>query len=207
MFDHRHQANVTAMFEVAPLFSNSWSVVRNVFADFNLAGTYNYQSGSSLTPVAGVNSALANNAFGTGVIVNPNASGMGVSGLNALSNSGGQTVGYQIANPNARFILPAAGVYSGFNRGGIMLADLHNVNVAAVKRFNVAEHASFELRGEAFNVFNRTNQTGYSVNSIGYGLMPSLGMIPGTIDVNNLANLSMLPSNPRILQLALRVTF
>src|SRR5207253_6681628 len=76
MFDHRHQASVTTMFEVAPLFRNTWSVVRNVFADFNLSGTYAYASGSSLTPVAGVNSALANNAFGTGVIVNPNATGM-----------------------------------------------------------------------------------------------------------------------------------
>jgi hypothetical protein len=208
MFDHRHQANVTAMFEVAPLFRNSWSVVRNVFADFNLAGTYNYQSGSSLTPVAGINSALANNAFGTGVILNnPNASGMDVSTLNPLRNSGGQIVAYQPGNPNARFIQPAAGVFSGFNRGGIMLNDLHNVNVAAVKRFNAGERASFEIRGEAFNVFNRTNQTGYSVNSIGFGMMPSLGMIPGTIDVNNLANLSLLPSNPRTLQLALRVSF
>jgi hypothetical protein len=207
MFDHRHQANVTAMFEVAPLFQNSWSIVRNVFADFNLSGTYQYASGSSLTPVAGVNSALANNAFGTGVILNPNADGREVSGLTALRNSTGQTVGYQIDNPNARFIQPAAGVYSGFNRGGLMLADLHNVNVAAVKRFNFRERASFEIRGEAFNVLNRTNQTGYSVHSIGQGLMPSLGMIPGTIDVNNLGNLGMLPSNARMLQLALRVSF
>jgi hypothetical protein len=157
--------------------------------------------------VAGINSALANNAFGTGVLFNPDATGIDVSSLNPLRNSGGQVVAYQVANPNARFIQPAAGVYSGFNRGGIMLNDLHNVNVAAVKRFNFAERASFEIRGEAFNVFNRTNQTGSSVNSIGFGLMPSLGMIPGTVDVNNLANLSLLPSNPRTLQLALRVSF
>lgn len=207
MFDHRHQANVTAMFEVAPLFRNSWSIARNVFADFNLAATYAYASGSSLTPVAGVNSALASNAFGTGVLVNPDASGMDVSGLTALRNSGGQTVGYQVVNPNARFIQPAAGVFSGFNRGGIMLPDMHNVNVAAVKRFNFRERASIELRGEAFNVLNRRNQTGSSLFSMGNGLSPMLGPIPGTVDINNLANLSLLPSNPRMLQFALRVSF
>jgi hypothetical protein len=80
------------------------------------------------------------------------------------------------------------------------------VDVAAVKRFNFRERASFEIRGEAYNVFNRSNY-GPSTRSIGYGLMPNLGMIPGTVDVNNLANVDLLPSNSRMLQLALRVTF
>jgi hypothetical protein len=52
--------------------------------------------------------------------------------------------------------------------------------VAAAKRFNAGVHASAEIRGEAFNVFD-------------------------TIDVNDVPNLSLLPSNSRTLQL--RVSF
>jgi len=207
MFNRRHQANVTGMFEVAPLFQNSWGVARNVFADFNISATYNFQTGNQLTPVAGINSGLNNNAFGTGVIVNSNATGADFTRVTPLTNAGNQTVAYRIADPNARFIVPAPGVFSGFNRGGLMLPDLHNVNVAAVKRFNFRERASFELRGEAYNVLNRRNATGSSVHSMGSGLMPNLGMIPGTVDVNNLANLDLLPSNSRMLQVALRLTF
>jgi hypothetical protein len=88
-----------------------------------------------------------------------------------------------------------------------MLPDLHHADVAAVKRFNFRDSASFVLRDEVYNVLNRRNVTGSSTHSMGYGLMPTLGMIPGTIDVNNLANLDLLSSNSRMLQLALRVTF
>jgi hypothetical protein len=178
-----------------------------VFADFNLSGSYNYSIGSSLTPVSGTNSALANNSFGTGVFSNSEATNMNVSALNPLRNSGGSVVAYQTADPNARFVAGAPGVYSGFNRGGIRLPDIHNIDVAAVKRFNVAEYCSFELRGEAYNLFNRTQPGVTGLHSIGYGNIVPLGMIPGTIDVSNLGNLSLLPSNPRTLQFALRVTF
>src|SRR5205085_9929650 len=119
MFDHRHQANVTALFEVAPLFKNAWSVARNVFADFNLSGTYNYMIGGSLTPVTGINSALANNSFGTGVITNGLSTNYDVSAVTPLRNRQGGIVAYQIANPDARFISGAPGVFTGANRGGI----------------------------------------------------------------------------------------
>jgi len=208
MFDKRHQASVTALYELAPLFKNTYSILRNVFADFNLSGSYIYSIGSSLTPVAGVNSALANNAFGTSVIANNGmANDLSVSGLTPLSNSTGGTVGYLVNNPNAQFIQGAPGVYTGSNRGGIRLPDVHNVDIAAVKRFNFRERASFEIRGEAYNIFNRYQPGAVSLHSIGYGTMTPLSPIPGTVSVSNLANLQLLPSNPRTLQFALRVSF
>ncbi|HYP08384.1 MAG TPA: carboxypeptidase regulatory-like domain-containing protein [Bryobacteraceae bacterium] len=210
MFDRRHAANVTAMFEVAPLFRNTYSVVRNVFADFNLAGTYRYSTGSTLIPVSGLNTGFNNNPFGTRALVNVNATGSDVTGLAPLTNSQGAIVAYQTTNPNARFIQGAAGVYAGGNRGGMMLPDIHNFDVAAVKRFNFRESASFELRGEAYNVLNRRNTSAGSLHGIGWPDMASTNAfaIPGTVnlaDVNRLD--AVLPSNNRILQLALRLVF
>ena len=90
------------------------------------------------------------------MFTNAGASNMDVSALNPLRNSAGQIVAYQLANPNAGFIAPAAGVFTGGNLGGIRLPDVHNIDVAAVKRFNFRQRASIELRGEAYNLFNRS---------------------------------------------------
>jgi hypothetical protein len=206
LFDRRHQANVTAMFDVAPLFSDSWSVMRNVFADFTLSGSYNYSFGSQLIPVSGTDMSLGMNALATPAF-SLGGNGTGVSGVTPLRNSAGQVVGYRANNPNARYITGAQGVFSGFNQDRIRLGDIHNVDVAAVKRFNVGEYASFELRGEAYNIFNRQQVTGTPLQSIGGGsLLPST-VVPGTIDVNNLEALTLFPSNARRLQLGLRLTF
>jgi hypothetical protein len=206
MYDQRHQANVTGMFELGGLFRDAGFGSR-FFADFNVSGSYQYAISPYLTPVTGVNSALDNNAFGTTSIVNPNGSAFAVSQLNPLRNAGGSVVAYQVANPNAQFFAGAPGVFSGFTGRGLPLEDLHNVNLAASKRFGVTERAAFEIRGEAYNLFNRSNVVGYSTRSMGPGMLPPLGMLPGTVDVNNFANLNLLPSNARMIQLALRVTF
>ena len=205
-FDRRHQANIATVFEFASALPQSWTTARNWF-DFNISANYRYAIGQQLTPVAGMNSALNYNPFGTGVLVNNATAPIGVSGLNPLRNTAGNVVAYQVANPNARFIQPAAGVFSGFNTNGLQLDDMHNVDVAVVKQFNWNDAATFEVRGEAYNVLNRSNIVGYSPFGLGNGLQPMLGSIPGTIDVNNLNNLQMLSSNSRVLQLALRLSF
>jgi hypothetical protein len=210
MFDRRHSANVTAMFEVAPLFQNTGSIARNVFADFNLAGTYRYSTGSTLIPITGMNTGFNSNAFGTRALFNPENEGTAVSQLAPLMNSQGATVAYLTTNPNARFIQGAPGVFSGYNRGGVMLPDIHNFDVAAVKRFNFLERASFELRGEAYNVLNRRNTSAGSLHGIGWPDMAATTSfaIPGTVNLTDINRLdSILPSNNRMLQLALRLVF
>lgn len=210
MYDRRHRANVTGMFEIAPLFRNSWSIARNVFADFNLAGTYSYGTGQTLIPISGLNTSFNNNAFGTRAIVNPNASGGAISGVSPLTNSAGATVAYLVNDPGARFFQGGPGTFTGFNRGGVMLPDTHNLDVAAVKRFNFAERASIELRGEAYNVLNRQNLSTGSMHGLGWSSFASASpmAIPGTINVNDASRLDqVLSSNSRMLQLALRVVF
>ncbi len=89
-----------------------------------------------------------------------------------------------------------------------MLPDTHNFDVAAVKRFNFMERAAFELRGEAYNVFNRRNVSTTSLHSISWPGFVSSFAVPGTInfaDINRLD--AIMPTNPRTLQLALRLTF
>lgn len=205
MFDRRHQVNVAGMFGLAGLFPNmDWA--GRVFADFNLSGSYQFATSPFLTPVSANNTAALLSGA-SGAFVNPNASGLGVSQLNPLRNTAGSVVAYQVANPNARFISPAAGVFTGYTGPSLPLDDLHNVNLALSKRFGVTEGAAIELRGEAYNLFNRSNVVGYNPMSLGTGFAPPIGPIPGTFDVNNISNLSLMPSNARMVQLALRLTF
>jgi hypothetical protein len=92
----------------------------------------------------------------------------------------------------------------------VRLPDIHNFDVAAVKRFNFRERAAFEVRGEAYNLFNRRQMSVSSIHGLGMPALSTAGAfaIPGTINISDVNRLEqVLPSNARILQLALRLTF
>jgi len=78
--------------------------------------------------------------------------------------------------------------------------------------FQIAEHKSFELRGDAFNVFNHTQFSGYNTTVNFSGLtnptVTNLFLKPdGTI--NNLNGFGTVSGarDPRIMQLAMRFVF
>jgi hypothetical protein len=206
LYDQRHNASATMMWEVAPLFRNSYSILRNVFADFTLAGTYNYGTGQTLPISSMANAGLANTSMSGVLFNNGGLAGTG-SGVTPLRNSAGQVVAYQVTNPNAQFIRGAAGLYIPGNRYGIQLQDTNNFNVSAVKRFNFADKASIEFRGDAYNLLNRSQFTGSSTTNLGYRYLNAVPgfLIPGSVDFGNYQ--ANLPSNSRTLQVGARIVF
>jgi hypothetical protein len=209
LLDRRHRATVTGLFEVAPLFKNTYSVVRNVFADVSVTGTYTFESPQYLPALSGADINLTNSALGSQAIFNPNGNAIGVStGVTPLRNSAGQTVGYLANNPNAQFIAGAPGLYGAGFRNAISMGNINNFDVSAVKRFNFRDRASFELRGEAYNVFNHPQYVTGQINTIGNGpyspTLPSY-QLAGSSDFGDLR--SAFTGSSRILQVALRVTF
>jgi hypothetical protein len=205
VYDRRHTASAVGMFELAPLFRNT--PVAAIFADFNINGTYTYQSEGNLPVMSG---AFNNNLTGTGTFINPDVTnGLG-SGVSPLLNSQGQVVAYLANNPNAQFFAGAPGMFTG-QRNYFRTPDNHNFDVAGVKRFTFMERAAFEIRAEAYNLFNTAQFVGRGSTYLGprwSAMVPGFApgfLVPGNPEFGNLD--TALGNNARMVQLALRLTF
>ncbi|MBI1896429.1 MAG: TonB-dependent receptor [Acidobacteria bacterium] len=206
IYDRRHRVSVTPMFELAPLFGDG-SFLAKFFADFNLNATYTYESPMYLTPLGGADVLLNGNPFGARAIFNAQGREGVTSGVMPVTNRAGRIVGYQTLDPNARFISGAPGVFSFGNRSSFRLGETNNLDLAAVKRFNISDRGAFEVRGEVYNIFNHPQFTGTQINSLGSRFIQSM---PGFLTAGNPEFGNFEPAffgNPRTLQLALRVTF
>jgi hypothetical protein len=105
-------------------------------------------------------------------------------------------------NP-AAFALPAAGTVGNVGKGALLGPGLFNWDMGLFKNIRITERWIAQLRGEFFNTFNHPNLTNssnnypiFSVNSGGFG----------TITNAFGSNISD-PFGPRVIQLALKVTF
>jgi hypothetical protein len=170
-------------------------------------GAYTYSSDIGLPLSNGLDTSLTGSSAGTAVFENPNG-GVGGSGVTPLLNSQGQVVAYRATNPNARFVQGGIGSFST-GRSILDLDQMHNFDVAAAKKFTFVEDATFEFRVEAYNVFNTQQRTGYAVHGLATpsglpGFTPSQ-LLPSSPNFGNVG--SLFSSNPRTLQLALRLTF
>lgn len=116
-------------------------------------------------------------------------------------------IAFLAADPNAQFVTGGPGTFSTLRRV-TRLTDTRNIEVALVKRFSILDKAKIEVRGDAYNVINRRNMTGLPVSTLG----PGLGFAPSSnfVLLNNpqFGDIrETLSSNPRTVQLALRVIF
>ncbi|MBI4902409.1 MAG: TonB-dependent receptor [Acidobacteria bacterium] len=103
---------------------------------------------------------------------------------------GGSSVTYLSAEDKAKFSAPAVGQY-GAGRNIFTGPGFFQTDFSLHKSFKVTERIKFELRGEAFNVFNNVNFSNPNVTSTN----ASFGVISST----------RVP--PRILQIAARIHF
>lgn len=207
VYDRRHRVTITSLWEPASIFHNPGSVVHSVLADFSLGGTFTYQSPSYATPISGVEGGLYGLNYMNRAMINSNGTvGVG-SGVTPLNNSFGQTVGYLVNNTNAQYIGGAAGVYANTPRNTLRLGQVNNFDMFAVKRFSVRDRFAVEVRGDAYNVFNHPQFTNTPVSGL---FTPGLSAFsplvnPASFGFGNYQN--FLGNNPRLLQVALRLTF
>jgi hypothetical protein len=191
---------------VAGAFSNTSSWVRNIIADLKLSGTYTFESAPWITPLAGRDLTLSGfGGFSTPAFVNTEATGFGGSGVTPLRNRNNQIVAFQVTDPTARFVSGAPGVFFNPRRGSFPLRDINNWDVAVAKGFSWRERLSFEIRADAYNLFNHTEFSTSNIRSIEAQPLAPLFLIPGNPEFGNIEG--NIASNSRILQLALRLTF
>jgi hypothetical protein len=146
------------------------------------------------------------------VVVNPMGINNTGSDVTPLLNSAGQTVAYQATNPSAQYIVAAQGVYPNAARNTYRLPPTNNIDISLVKRFNITERMSLELIGQASNLFNHPQYIGGWLNDVA----PANSTILTSSQVRNFLNPAdstfnrpdlVFPSNPRILQVAVKFSF
>jgi hypothetical protein len=207
LYDRRHRFSLAGVFDVEPLFRD-YSVVKHVFANFKLAGTYTYQSEQYLPLISPADVSLTGVGPTAGAFFNPNARGMTGTGVSALRNSTGQTVGYLANNPNARFVAAAPGVFTDGLHARVPMDVTNNFDVTGIKEFSYRDRFGFQIRADALNLFNHPQYTGAPINTLSrtpIGSVPITLLSPGGFGFADPSQ--FFDGNSRVLQLALRITF
>ena len=205
IYDHRQRGTFTALWDVGAIGKNGPNWLRDIVANFNISGTYIYETSAFLPIQSGLDPSL-NGFSNSGVFFNAaGVPGVG-SSVSPLTNSAGQVVGYLANNPNAQFIRPGLGSFVSGPATQFGFRPINDWDASVVKRFSLFDKANLEFRADAFNILNHPQFTPGSINSIG---LPgqSFGnlLVPGFPSFANAGQ--AFGSNPRMLQLALRLMF
>ena len=167
--DRRHRFTITPVYDFKPFQNGSW-LMKNVVGNWNISGTYTYQSPEYATVQSGVDSNLNGDALDRS-ITNPAGQanlGTGVTGYNAagqpVAAGSANIVAYVANSSNARYVTAALGALSNTGRNTFPLAPINNWDFALVKRFNITERFRFDIGAQAFNLFNHAQFVGSFIN-------------------------------------------
>ncbi|HLJ48868.1 MAG TPA: TonB-dependent receptor [Bryobacteraceae bacterium] len=169
--DRRQRFTFTPIYEVRPFRNGNW-MMKNVVGNWNLAGTYTYESPEYATVQSGLDSNLNNDSAGDRVFVNPAGQpdvGSGVSGYSstgAKTTVASQIVAYVANNPNARYIVGGSGTLPNGGRNTFPLHPINNIDASIKKRFSFTERISFDIGAGAYNLFNHAQFTGGFIDDV-----------------------------------------
>ncbi len=170
--DHRQRFTFTPMYDFKMFQQSNW-LMKNIVSNWNISGTYTYQTGERADVQSGVDSNLNGDSAGDRTIVNPNGTattGTGVTGYNSagqVASSSASIVAYVANNPNARYIVAGAGALANAGRNTILMPPIDNFDIALMKRLNFNERMRVEFGGQFANIFNHAQYVGSWINDVG----------------------------------------
>ena len=202
------------MYDFRPFQSGSW-LLKNIVGNWNISGTYTFQSPEYATVQSGVDSNLNNDSAGDRAIVNPAGAANVGSGVNPI-NAAGQIVAagspsivaYVAQNPNARYIQAGAGAYANGGRNTFPLDHTNNFDAALMKRLNITEAKQLNFGVQAFNLFNHSQFVGGYLSDVSPYSTAAISrnfLIPGNSTFGQYSG--YFPSNSRQLQIVVRLVF
>jgi hypothetical protein len=223
LLDYRNRIVLQMIYDV-PYFRNRNWFMKNLLGNWEIAPAYTYQSGQHVTPQSGTDSNLNGDSAPDRVMINPSGNLNIGSDATPLTNSAGQTVAYLADNPNAKFVTSPKGTLPNAGRSLLNLNPIDNIDLTLLKRFTVTERVRLEFSARVSNVLNHPQYTGGYLNDVGSfggsaGIGAGGGYAQGSIG-GTLARSAIEPnssifgqwsqafsSNPRSMQLALKLTF
>ncbi len=223
LLDYRNRFVLQMLYDV-PYFKNRNWFMKNLIGNWEIAPVYTYQSGQHVTPQSAIDSNLNGDSAPDRVIINPAGNrNLGTTAI-PLANSAGDTVAYLAADPNAMFVAAPKGTLATSGRSILNLNPIDNIDLTLLKRFSLTERFKLEFSLRASNIFNHPQYTGGWLNDAGSfggssGFNAGGGYAQGSIE-GDLVRTTVQPgnpifqqwsqafsSNPRSMQLALKLTF
>ncbi len=206
--DHRQRLTFESIYDL-PFFKQSNWFMKNVVGNWEIAPIYTYQTGTLVTPQAGVDANLNGDSAGDRTIVNPSGNPAIGSGTTALTNSKGQVVAYLVNNPAAGYIATPEGALANGGRNTEHFNPIDDIDLSFAKRINITERYKLQISMRASNIFNHPQYTGGNLNDVAPVGQTGTSVHDALIPSNSLFGqwTQVLSSNPRSLQLALKFIF
>jgi hypothetical protein len=220
--DRRHRITITPVYDFRPFQKSNW-LMKNVVGNWNISGTYTFQSPEYATVQNGIDANLNSDATGDRTVTNINgASGVGSNVVGLLAN--GTTVpagtsctgtaackgivAYVALNPNAQYVTAGLGVNANGGRNTLPMGRTNNIDAALRKKFSITERMTLDFGAQFFNLFNHSQFTGgylsdvtpYQTNGISSAVFQPRNAAFGQIN-------NFFPSNSRQLNLVAHFTF
>jgi hypothetical protein len=212
--DRRHRFTITPIYDFKPFRNGNW-MMKNIVGNWNISGTYTFQSPEYATVQSGVDSNLNNDSAGDRSIINPAGAsnmGSGVTPLNAagqvVAAGSADIVAYVAKNPGARYIQAGLGAYANAGRNTLPLGRTNNFDAALMKRINYSENKRLEFGVQAFNLFNHSQFVGGYLSDVSYFQTDAISrnfLVPANATFGQYNQ--YFPSNSRQLQIVVRVVF
>ncbi|MBV9103841.1 MAG: carboxypeptidase regulatory-like domain-containing protein, partial [Candidatus Eremiobacteraeota bacterium] len=218
LLDYRNRIVLQMIYDV-PFFKNSNWWLKNLAGNWEIAPVYTYQSGQHVTPQSTVDSNLNHDTAPDRVIINPAGNPSLGTTATPLTNSNGDRVAYLAANPNAMYVVAPQGTLANAGRNLLSLEPIDDIDLTIAKRFTITERFRLEFSLRAFNIFNHPQYVGGYVNDVhpfgssggGYAQGTPPGDLARTTITPSSPNFEDWPqafsSNPRLITLALKLTF
>jgi hypothetical protein len=206
--DHRQRLTFESIYDM-PFFKNRNWFIKNIVGNWEIAPIYTYQTGTLVTVQSGLDSNLNGDTAGDRTIVNPSGNPTIGSGTKALTNSAGQTVGFLVLNPAAGYVVAPKGVLPTGGRNTEHFNPIDDIDLSFAKRINITEKYKLQFSLRASNIFNHPQYTGGNLNDIAPVGQTSTDVHNALIPTSSLFGQysQVLSSNPRFMQLALKLTF
>jgi len=220
--DRRHRLTISPVYDWRPFQNRNW-LLKNAIGNWNISGTYTFQSPEYATVQNGIDANLNGDATGDRTVVNPaGAAGVG-SNVVGLTASGATVtagtscaagaackniVAYVATNPNARYVTAGLGAYGNGGRNTFPMGRTNNVDASLMKKVNIKERMTFQVGAQFFNLFNHSQFTGgylsdvtpYSTAAISSSVFQPRSSSFGQIN-------DFFPSNSRQLNLVAKFSF
>ncbi|HLJ49023.1 MAG TPA: carboxypeptidase regulatory-like domain-containing protein [Bryobacteraceae bacterium] len=212
--DRRHRLTLTPVYDFRPFQGGNW-IMKNLVGNWNLSGTYTFESPEYVTIQDGIDANLNNDPTGDRAIINPAGAakvGSDVTGLNsagqAVDAGSDSIVAYVANNPNARYVVAGFGALANGGRNTFPLGRTNNIDMALMKRISVTERTSVSFGAQFFNLLNHSQFTGsylsdvspYATNGISRSFL-----VPSEATFGQYNN--FFPSNSRQVQIVARIVF
>ncbi|MBZ5577494.1 MAG: carboxypeptidase regulatory-like domain-containing protein [Acidobacteriia bacterium] len=222
--DRRQRLTITPIYDFKPFQGKNW-LMKNVIGNWNISGTYTYQSPEFAVVQSGIDSNLNGDALDRSIINPGGAAGSGSSvvGYTATGQSVStftsrnsclasalcqQVVAYVANTPGARYITAGLGALSNSGRNTMPLDHTNNVDAALMKRVNFTERVKFDLGVQAFNLFNHSQFVGGFLNDV--APLSTAGVSTAWLQARNPAfgdYKAYFSNNSRAAQLVAHITF